>query len=125
MEKPLGTEMHQATFVAQGAFPLPIYEDILEGLVNTIGMQIPPGETGQPITKVFPAEDGSGGNGVTVVQFLVESFAVIDAWDDLDHFFVIINSCRPFDCRVAGDYLQTKGHILDFAQSRVRNPDIP
>jgi hypothetical protein len=67
---------------------------------------------------------GKGGAGVTAVQPLVESFnlgflpagAVIgDTWTDHDHCYFIVASCRPYDTRQVGDWLNSfVGRIISF-----------
>ena len=49
---------------------------------------------------------GLGGVGWTIVQPLVESFAVVDYWRDHGHWFLVIGSCRPYKARQVANFLR-------------------
>ncbi len=48
---------------------------------------------------------GAGGVGWTIVQPLVESFAVIDYWREHGHWFLILASCNHYEPRRVANYL--------------------
>ena len=49
---------------------------------------------------------GLGGVGWTIVQPLVESFALVDYWEAHGHWFLIIGSCRPYEARQVANFLR-------------------
>jgi len=48
---------------------------------------------------------GLGGAGLTIIQPLVESFALVDYWRDHGHWFLVIGSCRPYEVRQVVNFL--------------------
>jgi hypothetical protein len=49
---------------------------------------------------------GLGGVGWTILQPLVEGFAVVDCWHDHGHWFLVIGSCRPYETRQVANFLR-------------------
>jgi len=92
---------------------------ILREIVNLIGMT----PAGNPKVWDFPWQPqfwrrlvawvigrkhlpGLGGVGWTIVQPLVESFAVVDYWQAHGHWFLVIGSCRPYEARQVANFLR-------------------
>jgi len=95
------------------------FKMILRDIVNLIGMT----PAGKVATWDFPWYSqfwrrllatiigrkhlpGLGGVGWTIVQPLVESFAVVDYWQAHGHWFLVIGSCRPYEARQVANFLR-------------------
>jgi len=95
-QTPLGSTMQVMGFMLAAPVPEPDRcELILRGLVEHVGMR-----TGGLKAQVwlYPTPDGCGGQGATVVQPLLESFAVftgIDTWPCIGHWYLFLCTCRP------------------------------
>ena len=105
----LGTKLRIAGFGCLGTVPPERLAHILTQIVALVGMS-----TGRMEPKVwaYPLPGGQGGEGVTAVQPLVESFLVMDTWPTLRHkgrpvpkVYVVLASCRPFSLDAVAAYL--------------------
>lgn len=64
----------------------------LDQLTQTMGMN----KADRPVAWHYPIE-GAGGNGMTIIQPITESFLALDTWPDHNGVYLFINSCKPFD----------------------------
>jgi S-adenosylmethionine/arginine decarboxylase-like enzyme len=67
--------------------------------------------TGLPQTWRYPVND-KGGNGLTMVQPITESFLTIDTWPDHDGVYFAINSCKKFDERQVVHWLEVDQELV-------------
>jgi S-adenosylmethionine/arginine decarboxylase-like enzyme len=49
---------------------------------------------------------GKGGNGMTMMQPITESFLALDTWPDHNGVYLLINSCKKFDERQVLHWLE-------------------
>jgi len=59
---------------------------------------------------------GLGGEGWTIAQPLVESFALIDYWHKHGHWFLVIGSCRPYEARQVVNFLRDNCGETDYQE---------
>lgn len=52
---------------------------------------------------------GKGGNGMTLVQPITDSFLALDTWPDHNGVYLFINSCKPFDYLGVMAWVKSKG----------------
>ncbi len=108
---PLGMRLIVSGYVVQGKFPPREVEFYLGQLVEFVGMTT---AGMNAIVRVFPLLTGQGGVGYTIFQPLVESFLVADSWDDHDHVFIILASCKPYSTRDVKEFLERNlGPVID------------
>jgi hypothetical protein len=132
MKTVLGTEMHSAQVAVLGVISEQSARMLLKEMVALIGMQ-----TGglEPHVWRYPLPGGGGGQGETivqpvlVVQPLLESEAKIilggsadaDTWQELGGWYLILNSCRPFDINAVLRFLWVVGYrVSDWAIATIR-----
>jgi hypothetical protein len=119
----LGSCLYVTGFALAGRLTVERLKYVLQQTVVLLGM-----DTGgmKPMVWVYPLPNGRGGIGetvvqplsspdwpITIVQPLVESFVVADAWPELEKTYVVLASCRPFNAMALATYLQREiGRVL-------------
>jgi hypothetical protein len=114
MKNILGQNLHVAGWMVEATLTPHEVEGMLQHLVDLIQMNT----GGMPChIHAFPL-DGKGGTGITAFQPLVESFslgvqpvgAVIgDSWDDFNHVFFLIASCKPYPRAWVSEWFESRG----------------
>lgn len=102
---PLGGELIGASYAVRGQISNQEGIRLLGRVIRQVKMK----PYGDPIVREWPGEGGVGGSGVTIIQSLVESFAVIETWKELDGFYLVIHSCRRFDPYFVWNLLERLG----------------
>lgn len=117
----LGQNLKVSGFKIKSTASKKEFKKILREVVNIIGMT----PAGKAKTWSFPWQlkfwkrilsctflfltgknlRGLGGEGFTIVQPLVESFAVIDYWKEHKHWFLVIASCHYYEPRKVANFL--------------------
>ena len=108
-----GRTMHTQGAVLKGTLSEGQWRTFL--LQATFDMEMTP--AGEPAVYHYPL-DGKGGNGMTLMQPLTESFMVVDTWPDHDGAYLHISSCKPFALRQIMGALDEFGLELKSAASR-------
>jgi S-adenosylmethionine/arginine decarboxylase-like enzyme len=92
LESPvLGTRMHSQGFVFKGKMETGRWQSLLCAAAEAMGMS----PVAHPALWRYPME-GAGGNGITIVQPITESFLALDIWPDHDGAYLFVCSCKPF-----------------------------
>ncbi len=108
-----GRHMHTQGAVLKGVLSETHWRAFLMRCALDMGMT----SAGEPATYRYPM-DGKGGNGLTIMQPITESFLVIDTWPDHDGAYLHISSCKPFALRQIMGALDEFGLELKSAASR-------
>ena len=120
MNQTLGTNLFISGYCVRGHFSPQEIEARLIHLIEQIKMET----GGMPAdVRIYPLND-KGGVGSTVFQPLTDSASmglapggamIGDTWHDHDHTFFLIASCKTYDFRAVGDWLNS--HVGDVISS--------
>lgn len=114
----LGEKLYITILKLQGVLPPEEMAKTLEEVVSLAGMR-----TGGLKAKIwtYPLDTfGTGGIGSTIVQPLVESFLISDDWQDLNHTFIILASCRQYSTQEIILYLAKRiGPIINMKTTEI------
>lgn len=86
----LGAEMHVAAFSVVGVMAENQWREFLATLAGALGMTV----CAAPAQWAYPM-DGRGGNGLTIVQPITESFIAVETWPDHAGAYLFVVSCKP------------------------------
>jgi hypothetical protein len=101
----LGSEMHVAAVTLLGpGLAESVWRAFLVELAAKLGMTC----VAAPAQWSYPM-DGRGGNGVTIVQPITESFIAIETWPDHGGAYLFVCSCKSIDTRTIYDVGQRFG----------------
>ena len=91
-EPVLGTRMHSAGLVLQGVLTPARWLEFLAEVAKAIGMSA----VDEAKVWTYPALDGKGGSGQTIVLPVTESFLALDTWADHHGAYLLVCSCRSY-----------------------------
>lgn len=77
-------------------------------LVKVLGME----EAHDPKTYRYPTSGGAGGDGVTHIQPITDSFIVVDTWNLHSGAYLHVCSCKPFSVAKLIAWLQEGGYRI-------------
>jgi hypothetical protein len=87
----LGDNKAKFLFICQGWLPPAETRRVVLGLIRLVGMT--PARS-HPVDD-YPLPDGTGGDGFSLFQPLVESYAVADVYYDRNETEILISTCKP------------------------------
>lgn len=67
--------------------------EIIRIIIQAIGMTV----DGELDIRIYPNQDGKGGDGVQIYQPLVESFLIIGTWPQHGFIRIYLASCKPYE----------------------------
>lgn len=97
----LGAEMHIAALTVIGVMADTQWREFLACLASALGMTV----CAAPAQWAYPM-DGRGGNGLTIVQPITESFIAVETWPDHSGAYLLIVSCKPIAHRAVYQVVQ-------------------
>lgn len=109
----LGARMHTQGVVIRGSLDEEGWRRFLVKCAEALGMS----PSGEARVWDYPIA-GKGGEGMTIVQPITESFLALDTWSDHDGAYLFICSCRRF-CLT-----QIVGVIREFGLGQEANSDL-
>jgi S-adenosylmethionine/arginine decarboxylase-like enzyme len=86
----LGTSMHVFSTALRGRLDEQVWRAFLLELAKALAMT----PIALPAQWSYPM-DGRGGNGLTIIQPITESFLAVETWPDHDGAYLFVCSCRP------------------------------
>jgi S-adenosylmethionine/arginine decarboxylase-like enzyme len=96
---PLGSCMYQHGISFRGSVADPT--DFLKRAAVAIGMTA----VGDPVVWRYPTAAGLGGEGVTAILPIAESFLALDLWPRLGGGYFIVNSCCHIPVRWVHEFI--------------------
>lgn len=103
----LGKRMHFQGFALRGQRREWDWRAFLLDVCISLGMA----PSGDPSAWHYPIE-GKGGQGMTLIQPITESFLALDTWPDHDGAYLLIASCRHFSADQIAPIVE--GYGLEF-----------
>jgi S-adenosylmethionine/arginine decarboxylase-like enzyme len=89
----LGRVMNLQSYALVGRMDPATWAELLEEITEAIHMEA----VDWPAQWSYPTEDSKGGEGMTMVLPITESFLALDTWPGHNGAYLLICSCRPFD----------------------------
>jgi hypothetical protein len=109
----LGRRMHSAGIVLRGKLSDQAWSGLLRTIAEAIGME----PVGDPAKWSYPIE-GKGGNGLTIVLPITDSFLALDTWPDYQGAYLFVCSCRPYHTKDIDDVAKKFGLGVELKDDR-------
>jgi len=116
-DRRFGEGLRVCVFACIGSSNESICKEINQKIVSAIKMNI---DGLSPKTWEYPLDDGKGGEGITLVQPLVESFIAWDTWPLLRGAYLFVVSCKEYNpdiiINILEEYFEVKQQDIILTQ---------